>query len=627
MPRRKSSSVKTLRTKERSTAAGGKTGITRRDVLKVGAAAGGVAVLTSTKAFRTHFPAAVQAQPPCVLDCKSLGSPAHHPFLQTLTPPPILATTTLNPPAQQSPNINAGEAPRCDHQRWSEFLPQKTYALHAKESSWLFHPDFKRTTNIWAFNDNIPGPTIIAKIGEPGIVRFFNDLDPTDTGIQFIPEITTHMHNGHTASESDGFAGDFFGPGCAEPVSICPPSGPMPTPTSDYCAEGSWKDNHYPNIYAGYDEFGAPGDWREAQYSLWYHDHRAMFTMGNSYKGLAGMYLIFDNRDSGNENDPNGLRLPSGYGIHDFPLVFSDRTFNSDGSQLAFIPGMTGDKWTINGQIQPSLNVAGRKYRFRFLNTGPSRTYQHQFRVEGQTAPLPVTVVATDGNLLEHPIVITNSDPANPEWLHSVAERYDVIVDFSTVAGKNVYLLNLFETDGCQYVGNCSPSPLPPGVEIEEVTARFVVGDVVPDPSRIPDPLTEYPPMQQGTLGTKEWNFQNNGSQFVINGLTFDPNRTDHTILQGNAEIWTIRNKMAMSNWTHPVHIHFEEFRILKRNGVAPGPTSLESGRKDIVRMPPNNEVVIYMAFRDFHGRYLIHCHNMLHEDNFMMVKWEISNS
>src|SRR5262249_41984461 len=181
-----------------------------------------------------------------------------------------------------------------------------------------------------------------------------------------MPQITVHLHNGHTASESDGFAGDYFAPGCAPD-----------------CSPGSWKDNHYPNIYAGYDQFPLTnGDPNEAQYTYWYHDHRAMFTAANTYKGLAGMYWLFDDRDSGNETDPNpnALRLPSGYGVHDIPLVFSDKNFCPDGTLFILPNGVVlpGDKWCVNGAIQTYLPVKRRKYRFRLLNTGPSRTRTHQ---------------------------------------------------------------------------------------------------------------------------------------------------------------------------------------------------------------------------------------------------------
>jgi FtsP/CotA-like multicopper oxidase with cupredoxin domain len=348
-----------------------------------------------------------------------------------------------------------------------------------------------------------------------------------------------------------------------------------------------------------------------------------MATAPNTYKGLAGMYLLFDNRDSGKEDDtnPDALRLPSGYGIHDIPLEFSDKSFCPDGTLFINPAGNVplGDKWCINGAIQPFLRVNRRKYRFRFLNTGPTRTWTHQL-----TNSMPLTVISTDGNLLEHPVPVSS-------FVHSVAERYDVIIDFTqTNIGDHIYLLNIGDDGLPQSVGFPSPTPLPPGVAIEQVTMRFdVVGDERDD-SQVPNTLTQYPDISNIPIAnTMDWKFirKNNdpqGLNFQINGKTFDPNRVDHTVKQGTAEIWTIENLASQSNWTHPVHIHFEEFRVLTRNG-APPTNPLETGRKDVIRMPPGNQVQIFMQFRDFLGRYLIHCHNMNHEDAFMMVRWDIA--
>jgi FtsP/CotA-like multicopper oxidase with cupredoxin domain len=516
--------------------------------------------------------------------------------MQELPIPTALKPTNLNPAPTMSANIAAGEAPRADHQRWNEFLPQKQYAMHMRPAMVSFHPDLPQSY-VWGFNGQVQGPTILEKYGEPVVVRLFNDLNANHTG-PGVPETTIHLHNGHTASESDGFAGDFFG-------------------------TGLFKDNHYVNIYAGYDQSPQTlGDWREAQYTYWYHDHRAMATAPNTYKGLAGMYWLFDNRDSGNENDtnPDALRLPSGYGVHDIPLEFSDKSFCPDGTLFMNPDGNVpeGDKWCINGAIQPFMRVNRRKYRFRFLATGPSRTWTHQL-----TNNMPMTVIATDGNLLEHPVQVSS-------FVHSVAERYDVIIDFSqTNIGDHIYLLNIDDDGHPQSVGFPSPTPLPPGVAIEQVTMRFdIVGDET-DNSRVPSTLTQYPDISQIPIAnTMQWKFvrKNNdpqGLNFQINGKTFDPNRSDHQVKKGTAEIWTISNVTPQSDWTHPVHIHFEEFRVLTRNG-APPTNPLETGRKDVIRMPPGNEVQIFMQFRDFLGRYLIHCHNMDHEDIFMMVRWDI---
>src|SRR2546423_1989081 len=244
----------------------------------------------------------------------------------------------------------------------------------------------------------VQGPTILEKYGEPVIVRFFNELNGNHTG-PGVPEITVHLHNGHTASESDGFAGDFFG-------------------------TGLFKDNHYVNIYAGYDNSPQTlGDPNEAQYTYWYHDHRAMATSPNTYKGLAGMYWLFDSRDSGNENDtnPQALRLPSGYGVHDIPLEFSDKNFCPDGTLFMNPDGGVpeGDKWCINGAIQPFMRVNRRKYRFRFLNTGPSRTWTHA--LSASRTQLPVS--STAATLLAYPKTVSLC-------IQPIATRSSVIHDY-----------------------------------------------------------------------------------------------------------------------------------------------------------------------------------------------------
>ncbi len=211
---------------------GKKSGISRRSALKMGAAAGAVTVLTSRKSVASAIMPPFQVAPtppppPEPAICTTFtGSPATRPFLQQLPIPTALQPTTLNPAPTLSANIAGGEAPRADHQRWNEFLPQKQYAIHTKPATVSFHPDLP-TSYVWGFNGQVQGPTILEKYGEPVVVRFYNDLNANHTG-PGVPEITVHMHNGHTASESDGFAGDFFG-------------------------TGLFKDNHYVNIYAGYD--------------------------------------------------------------------------------------------------------------------------------------------------------------------------------------------------------------------------------------------------------------------------------------------------------------------------------------------------------------------------------------
>ena len=93
-------------------------------------------------------------------------------------------------------------------------------------------------------------------------------------------------------------------------------------------------------------------------------------------------------------------------------------------------------------------------------------------------------------------------------------------------------------------------------------------------------------------------------------------------IKQGSAEIWTIRNEG--SDWQHPVHIHFEEFQILEFNGKPLEPGDPRISRKDVLTLNPWDEVKLFFRFRDFTGRYIMHCHNVVHEDHAMMIRWDI---
>jgi FtsP/CotA-like multicopper oxidase with cupredoxin domain len=74
--------------------------------------------------------------------------------------------------------------------------------------------------------------------------------------------------------------------------------------------------------------------------------------------------------------------------------------------------------------------------------------------------------------------------------------------------------------------------------------------------------------------------------------------------------------------------MHFEEFQTLKINGVAPSATGIiQAGRKDVLRLEHNMQAEMYWRFRDFVGRYPIHCHNVVHEDHAMMVLLEIDDT
>jgi len=93
----------------------------------------------------------------------------------------------------------------------------------------------------------------------------------------------------------------------------------------------------------------------------------------------------------------------------------------------------------------------------------------------------------------------------------------------------------------------------------------------------------------------------------------------------GTREIWTLRN--GGGGWDHPIHIHFEEGQVLARNGSAANVPAWEKGRKDVYRLRPGGSITITMQFRDWGGMFMEHCHNTVHEDNAMLLRWEIDDN
>jgi FtsP/CotA-like multicopper oxidase with cupredoxin domain len=88
--------------------------------------------------------------------------------------------------------------------------------------------------------------------------------------------------------------------------------------------------------------------------------------------------------------------------------------------------------------------------------------------------------------------------------------------------------------------------------------------------------------------------------------------------------VWHLVN--SGTGWDHPIHIHFEEGQILARNGSASNVPAWELGRKDVYRLRPGGSVTLTMQFRDWGGMFMEHCHNTVHEDNAMLLRWEIDD-
>jgi FtsP/CotA-like multicopper oxidase with cupredoxin domain len=491
---------------------------------------------------------------------------------------------------------------------------------------------------VWTFNGTIPPKLVQGRYGEPILFRHHNNLNPdvSQNGGFGRHTITTHEHNGHHGAENDGFTGAFFFP-------------------------GQFYDYHWPIVLAGNDTINSdatdpmagspsdsgginkvPGDWHETMSTHWFHDHMFSFTAQNVYKGNAAMFNIYSALDRGNETLDDGvnLRLPSGSAKswgnldYDVNLMLADKAWDNSG-QLYFdifqFDGFVGDAMTVNLCYKPYFEVERRKYRFRILNGSVSRFFK--IALSDGSAMIQI---ANDGNLLPHPVTLTQLDE------QGIAERYDVVIDFSRYkVGTKVWMVNL-----CEHSSGVKPSldrtladalagKSPDPCVGKFLEFRVLRNSATSDQSQVPDTMIPNPDLS-GIPVTRErtfefgrangsdqdpWTVKTDGGQ----GFAADFNRLSAAPKLGTREVWHLVN--AGTGWDHPIHIHFEEGQILERRdsvGNVVAIPAAEMGRKDVYRLRPGGSVTVTMQFREFAGMFMEHCHNTVHEDHAMLIRWEI---
>jgi manganese oxidase len=575
----------------------------------------------------------------------------------------------------QGPIEGRPPGPIWAHQRFTEFLPRVAVEATQKGATTnltynpgvpprlnsgivasdpialKFHPDMptQNALRVWTFNGTIPPKLLQARYGEPILFRHHNGLpvDVRQNGGFGVHTISTHEHNGHHGAENCGFTGAYFYP-------------------------GQFYDYHWPVVLAGHDSINVnatnpragspdgsgginkiPGDWHETMSSHWFHDHMFSFTSQNVYKGNCAMMNLYSSLDRGNEeiNDGVNFRLPSGTSRdwgnldYDVNLMLGDKAWNNNG-QLSFdkmdFDGFLGDAMTVNFAYRPYFEVEARKYRFRILNGSVSRFFKVALADSSGNA-VPMTQIANDGNLMPHPVVLTSLDE------QGIGERYDIVVDFSTVTvGQKLWMVNLCEhQNGTGPAADLTLAQALSGKSADPCVGKFLEFRVVRKPlhkdvSVVPQTLIPNPDLSKiPVVRERVFEFSRGGKDIILDpktsfpgpwkintdggaALNADFGRISAAPRLGTREIWTLKN--GGGGWDHPVHIHFEEGRILTRNGKASNVPPWERGRKDVYRLHPGGTMTVSIQFRDFGGMYMEHCHNTVHEDNAMLLRWELDD-
>jgi len=547
---------------------------------------------------------------------------------------------------------------------------QLTVRIRAGEHR--FHRDLP-ASSIWGFEGTVPGPLIEAERGQPVTVEWRNELEgpfpvsdtvapqPTDADgvpVQCLPGLSggeperhtagltghtvVHLHGGLTPASYDGWAENIFAPG--QPAVF-----------------------HYPM------------DQRAAL--LWYHDHVMGITKFDVYAGLAGLWIVREDRE-------RDLGLPEGPPF-EVPLLIQDRNFDLD--EQGRLTGRLVHKTdpevmeafapftVVNGKVWPVLDVQPATYRFRVLNGSNARTYRLVLLGDGAPELERITQIGTDHGLLRTPVPV----PADGLLLAS-AERADLLVDFSDLApGSELTVLN---TAAAPFDGSSFPvADAENAADLESLlpypqVLRFrVVGEAKvrrPIPREL---VTDYElpaaealaRARRRAIALVEHEREDEPSMLTMRELAvatdadggprvsvidggettryrvvaahFEDMTTFFPML-GEYEVWQLIN---LTGDTHPIHLHLDPFQILARHpiryeipedgigdrGLAATITlgrdpddeldhaidENERGLKDTIRVNPNEIVEIAVRFTTFSGRYMYHCHILEHEDRDMM--------
>ena len=537
-----------------------------------------------------------------------------------------------------------------------------------------FHPNMptQDPSALWTFDGTLPPKLLKVRYGKPILMRHYNALpiDVAENRGFGVHTLTTHEHNGHNPAESDGYTNAFFFPGqfydYRWPVTLAG-SDSINTEAKDRRAGR-------PDGKGGIKK--VPGDWRETMSTHWFHDHMLDFTAQNVYKGDVAMMNYYSAIDRGNESIDDGvnLRLPSGSAMdwgnrdYDINLVLAEKAWDAEG-QLWFNPfnqkGFIGDVMTVNFLYKPYFEVRARRYRFRILNGSVSRYFKLAM-VDESGAPVPFHMVANDGNIMEHTVSFANGELPTI----GIAERYDIVVDFTDLEpGSKLYMVNMLQhkngqqpdapipldeivsgayqataidedfdgkpdlwVDGDPVVGKFLEFRVQEydGEDQSMDPANYVAGEKKMIPLRRPSE-EELANARHRTFefereptDDRPWVIETDGGK----GFGADPRRLSAAPQKssGGLEVWRLLNS---GTWSHPIHIHFEEGIILRRNGKEP-PEWEKWARKDVYRLGPQEDsgvmVEVALRFREFAGTYMEHCHNTQHEDHAMLLRWDIEH-
>jgi len=437
-----------------------------------------------------------------------------------------------------------------------------------------------RRAQVHAFNASLPGPTLRIRAGDTLRVRMVNGLDaPTNL----------HVHGLHVSPQGNG--------------------------DNPFVAIGPGEAFDY--------EFAVPADHPPGTY--WYHPHHHGHVADQVGAGLYGAIVV---------EDPEPLPV-----TRERLLMVSDLSLNTSGrlagvSPMEQMTGREGELVLVNGHVRPELSAApGERERWRIINACPSRFLR--LHLQGQSLRL----LSRDRGRFHTPVDVDAVElvpGGRVELLVETSEGTSTLVASSVDRGTMPDMMG-----GARPGGTGPVDLLEMTVSGNPVPALPVVpaGPVLPDlrgetvSSRRTLDFAMSGPMMGGPMMGGRGGPGGNGRpgpggmmSFTVNGRAFGPDRTDARVQAGTVEEWVLTNSSPMD---HPIHLHVWPMQVIQdgADGQAGADGQDEPGEPrwaDVVNVPAFGEVTVRVAFEDFTGRTVFHCHILDHEDLGMMGTVEV---
>ncbi len=446
-------------------------------------------------------------------------------------------------------------------------LSGTVFNLTLKDTSKQLRPTGQQTITGGINNSAFWGPTLFFNKGETVHMNVTNKLNDSST---------LHWHGMHLPAVMDG-----------GPHQVIPPGTTW---------QPFWKVANQAGTY-------------------WYHPHLHEMTLEQITKGVGGFIIVRDSLES-------TLALPRKYGIDDIPLVLTSRRYSAS-NQFIVQNTAYGDYMLTNGTANAQINLPKQYVRLRILNVEIERGYDLGFS-DNRT----FYIIANDGGLLNAPVSATRVKVL-------VGERIEILVNLGNDALGSSLDLKAYNSN--QAFGFPGGEPSNNGQfgsllnNIDFTVLHINVGATTSNPiTTVPATLANniYLTAADATVNrTVTITGGNPGTNlpFVFDNNAFNLSTINKNIKLNDVEKWTVTNNNVFG---HTFHIHDVQFKIVARNGIAANVGDYESGWKDVMYVPRNENVTFVAKFDDYADTihpYMYHCHFSNHEDDGMMGQFVVN--